>query len=209
MASLCLRVVLLSAAFAAMPLGAEAELDAGRIFPSAQQVAFQEETIEQRLSGWTRQTMRGTRQWLRRSYRLVANSLRIWSRWFRRASFPILIAVVFLLADPPLIAAWRRDGLQVLVQNVPLMLYVYLRLFFSPRVALLAKLLLLVAILYGVKRADLVHDRRPVVGQLDDIVLIGLATRAFVRACPEEMVERLAAQAVGWRRRVRALRRQA
>jgi uncharacterized membrane protein YkvA (DUF1232 family) len=202
-------MAILSAAITATAIALEPGVEGrGRAVASVQSLAFQDETVEQRLGGFTRQVVRGTRQWLRRSYRLITHSLRVWVRWLRRALFPVLVAIVFLLADPSLISAWRRDGAQVLLDDVPLMLYVYLRLLFSPRVALLAKLLLLVAILYGVKRADLIPDRGLIAGRLEDIVIIGLAARAFVRACPEEMVERLAAEAVGWRQRVRALRRQ-
>jgi uncharacterized membrane protein YkvA (DUF1232 family) len=203
----CLRAGVLTAAFTTALIAIEPGMaGSGAAHASLHGLAFQDETIEQQVGRFTRETVRGIRYWFRRAYRLVTNSLRVWGRWLRRALYPISIALVFLLADPALIAAWRREGLRVLVENVPLMLYVYLRLLFSPRVAVPAKLLLLMAILYGVKRADLIPDRGLVAGRFDDIVVIALATRAFVRACPEEMVERLAAEAVGWRRRMQALR---
>jgi uncharacterized membrane protein YkvA (DUF1232 family) len=180
---------------------------AGGVSAVALQGSFiPDEPVEQRLRGFTRQLIRGTRQWLRRSYRLISRSLTMWGRWLRRALFPLLVVLLALLADGPLIAAWRREGLRVLAEKVPLILYVYLRLLFAPRVAILPKILLLLSILYGVKRADLITDRGLFPGRVDDVVIIALATRAFVRSCPEEAVQRLAEQAVGWRQRIAEMR---
>jgi uncharacterized membrane protein YkvA (DUF1232 family) len=70
---------------------------------------------------------------------------------------------------------------------------------------LLPKLLLLGALAYGVVRRDLVPDRALVPGRLDDVLLIVIATRAFVYACPEVLVGEYAARAVSLRRRLAAL----
>ena len=86
------------------------------------------------------------------------------------------------------------------------MLYVYGRLLFSRGVSLAPKLLLIGTLIYGAVRGDLVPDTR-MSGRIEDIILIVIATRAFIYACPEELVSRYAQRAVGFRRRIAELQR--
>lgn len=172
-------------------------------------LVLQEQTPEQEVRGFVRQTYRDLRRWLRRSSRLLQRSARVWGKWLKRAVFSFVTIALFLMADPALISAWRRQGLSVLAEDAPMILIVYLRLLLTPRVAVLAKVFLLLAIVYGVKRSELIPDRGFLSGKLDDFILLGLATRAFVRSCPPALVERYAADAVGWRRRVARLRARA
>jgi uncharacterized membrane protein YkvA (DUF1232 family) len=172
-----------------------------------QNLALQEQTPEQEVRGFVRQTYRDLRRWLRRSSRLLGRSAGMWGKWLKRAVFSFMTIAIFLMADRSLISAWRRQGLSVLAKNAPLILIVYLRLLLTPRVAALAKVFMLLAIVYGIKRSELIPDRGFLSGKLDDFVLLGLATRAFVRSCPSALVERHAAEAIGWRRQVARLRR--
>jgi uncharacterized membrane protein YkvA (DUF1232 family) len=87
------------------------------------------------------------------------------------------------------------------------MLYVYTRLLFSAGVNLAPKLLLVGALIYGVVRSDFVPDSSLVPGRIEDIVLIVIATRVFVYACPEELVNAYAERAVNLKRRVLSLQR--
>ncbi len=168
--------------------------------------AFQQQPFEQEVGSVTTQTIRELRRWLRRTYGMLTRSMVTWGKWLRRSAFYVGIAVLFLLADGGLLSAWRRDGLRILRDQVPLVLYVYARLLVAPRVAFLAKVLLLLAILYGVRRRDLIPDRG-LVGRLDDIVIIAIATRAFVYTCPEKLVNSYAESAINWRRRMIFLQR--
>ena len=63
-----------------------------------------------------------------------------------------------------------------------------LRLLRDPQVPLASKALPLVASLYLMSPIDLLPDVLPVLGQVDDVGLIVVATALFLRLCPEEVV---------------------
>jgi uncharacterized membrane protein YkvA (DUF1232 family) len=111
-----------------------------------------------------------------------------WQRWMRRLLpfFPIL--VIAALADRGLLQAWRSQGIRVLATYVPLMLYVYLRLLVTTKVRLMGKVALGAALAYALVRHDLITDRLPIAGYLDDAVIIVAATRLFLYTCPEPRV---------------------
>jgi len=205
-----ISAVLLGVAIALVPRDSVRALPAGVAVSEVglfHSLALQEQTPEQEVRGFVRQTYRDLRRWFRRSFRLLRRSAGMWGKWLKRAVFSFMTIAIFLMADRSLISAWRRQGLSVLAENAPMILIVYLRLLLTPRVAVLAKVFMLLAIVYGIKRSELIPDRGFLSGKLDDFILLGLATRAFVRSCPSALVERYAAEAIGWRRRVERMRR--
>lgn len=163
-------------------------------------------TFEEQLGGWTRQRLRDIRRTARRVRWLLDRSLSVWWKWFKRSARFLLVALAAALADGQLVAAWRREGIRVIINYVPLMLYVYARLLLSPRVRLIGKVLLVLSITYGVRRSDLIFDGRSG-GMIDDIVLIVVATRFFLYTCSEELVSTYAQSAVGWRGRISTVQR--
>jgi hypothetical protein len=165
-----------------------------------------QQTFEERLGSWTRERLRDVRRTARRVSWLFNRSLSVWWKWFKRSARFCLIALAAALADGELVAAWRREGMRVIINYVPLMLYVYARLLLTPRVRLIGKVLLVLSIAYGVRRSDLIFDGRSG-GMIDDIVLIVVATRFFLYTCPEELVSAYAQSAVGWRRRISTYQR--
>ena len=62
------------------------------------------------------------------------------------------------------------------------------RLLRDPAVPLLLKVVPLVAGLYVLVPFDLVPDLLPVLGQLDDLAVLAMATEAFIGWCPERLV---------------------
>lgn len=198
---------LLAAAFVGLcPGDADALADAGGRVAQLGALAFaaQADVADRPVNGFAKSAT----QLVRRSWRTVrwmyTWATRWWADWVRRAASSIAVAVVAALADIGLLNAFRTEGLRALVTYVPLMLYVYGRLFFSRGVSLAPKLLLIGTLAYGAVHRDLLPDNR-LSGRLEDIVLIVIATRAFLYACPEELVNQFAASAVGWRRRVASL----
>lgn len=157
------------------------------------------DSIDDQIRGLTRGLMLQLRRYWRITKVIWTRASNWWGYWLRKAALPIGIVLLAMLADASLLNAFRLEGLRALATYVPLMLYVYLQLLFSGGVRLLPKLLLLGAIVYGAIRRDLLPDRTLVPGRVDDIILLVVATRAFVYACPEELVERYAARAVGLR----------
>lgn len=159
------------------------------------------DSLDGQIGGLTRGLVIQLRRYWRITTVIWARATDWWAHWLRRAFLPIGIVLMALLADSGLLNAFRLDGLRALSTYVPLMLYVYGRLFFSGGVKLLPKLLVLGAIVYGAVRRDIVPDRSLVPGRVEDIVLLILATRAFVYACPEALVEEYAERAVTLRLR--------
>jgi uncharacterized membrane protein YkvA (DUF1232 family) len=158
--------------------------------------------LEQWVSGFAKSIVREIRWSFRMLRWMFWRAIDWWATGFRRAGLLVAVALVAALADSGLVSAWRAEGLRALVTYSTLMLYVYARLLFSGGVSLAPKLLLLGALIYGVIRRDLVPDRTLVPGRIEDIVLIVIATRAFVYACPEELVNEYAQRAVKLKRRV-------
>lgn len=163
-------------------------------------------TFEESLGSWTRQLLQDIRRTVRRVGWLMNRSLTVWWKWFKRSVRFGLIALAAALADRQLVFAWRSEGMRVIINYVPLMLYVYARLLLTPRVRVIGKVLLLLSIAYGVRRSDLIFDGRSG-GTVDDIILIVVATRFFLYTCPEDLVSTYAQSAVGWRGRVSLLQR--
>jgi hypothetical protein len=182
----------------ALPSGAEDMLE----FEAAAVMLVQSDSIDGQVSGIVKDVIRGVRHSWHITEWMFSKAARWWGDWFRRGAFSLAVAVVAALADTGLLNAFRLDGLRALVTYVPLMLYVYGRLLFSRGVGLAPpKLLLLGALIYGAVRNDLVPDTR-MSGRVEDVILIVIATRAFIYACPEELVSEYAQRAIGFRQRI-------
>jgi len=168
----------------------------------AMTVLTQDDSLDHQIRGATMGLFRELRRAWRAVTWMFGRAFDWWGGWLKRGAFSIAVALVAALADSGLLNAWRLEGLRALVTYVPLTLYVYGRLLFSSGVSLAPKLLLVAALLYGAVRRDLIPDSSLVPGRIEDIVLIIIATRAFVYACPEALVEEYADRAVTLRRRL-------
>jgi uncharacterized membrane protein YkvA (DUF1232 family) len=79
---------------------------------------------------------------------------------------------------------------QVLL-HLPNFARLYWRLFRDPRVSVLPKALLVVTLVYVISPLDVVPDFIPVVGELDDVVVLLAGLWLFVRLSPPEVVGEL------------------
>ena len=77
--------------------------------------------------------------------------------------------------------------LQVLV-HLPNFARLYWRLFRDWRVPILPKALLVLALVYVVSPLDVIPDFIPVIGEMDDIVVVLSGLWLFIRLCPPEVV---------------------
>ena len=130
-----------------------------------------------------------------------------WRGWLKGAVFSLAVAIIAALADKCLLDVWRAEGFRVAVRDALLMLYVYARLLLSNGVSLAPKLLFLGALIYGVVQNDFVPDTSLVPGRVEDVVLIVIATRAFIYACPDAQLNEYASRAVSFRQRIASLQR--
>jgi len=202
-----LGLVLVSSLYAgAVPSGNTAR--AVQVYPVAVAIGVVTDAkpFERHLREWSRTGVRSTRHWIRRGVRLVLSSLRMWWRWFKRALKFIVIAAVLALTEASLLSAWRTGGLPTLRTYVPLMLYVYVCLLADRRVSGRAKLLLLLSIVYGIVRSDLIPDRSLLPGLLDDVALIAFALYAFRVLCGNAAIDYWARRAVRWQQRTALLK---
>jgi uncharacterized membrane protein YkvA (DUF1232 family) len=74
------------------------------------------------------------------------------------------------------------------IRHLPDFTRLYWRLFRDPRVSVWPKALLVAGMAYVLSPIDLVPDALPVIGQVDDVVLLIALCRLFVYLCPEEVV---------------------
>ena len=169
------------------------------------QLVQQENPVERRLQVGVRDAYRNMRRSLKKSWYIVFNSPTWWWRRVKRLVWPLTFAIGALLVDASLLAAWKSDGLRILTTYVPLMLYVYSRLFFSSRTSIVTRLAVVLSLVYGVWRRDFIADRSWYtlgIGRVDDFFLIVGAIRAFVLSCPQDLIRNFAERAVEIRSRV-------
>jgi uncharacterized membrane protein YkvA (DUF1232 family) len=75
-----------------------------------------------------------------------------------------------------------------LVHSLPKFLKLFWRLLRDRRVSLRPKILLLSVLAYVLIPIDLVPDFIPGLGQIDDLAMIFLGLRAFIRLCPQPVL---------------------
>jgi len=83
--------------------------------------------------------------------------------------------------------ATRARALEVLT-HLPNFIRLYWRLFRDRRVPIWPKALLVGALAYVILPFDLIPDVLPLVGEVDDLVIVLAAARWFIRSCPPEIV---------------------
>lgn len=81
---------------------------------------------------------------------------------------------------------WR--GFFRLITHLPTFSKVFIRLMKDPRVSLAPKLLVLAIAAYVVLPLDIVPDFIPGLGQMDDLAVVLVGLRFFLRLCPADIV---------------------
>jgi uncharacterized membrane protein YkvA (DUF1232 family) len=99
--------------------------------------------------------------------------------------------LVWLLLIGALVLLGRREDARELAAFVPDCAILFRRLLAEPRVPRRAKLALALLLLYLVTPFDLVPDFIPVVGQLDDAILVAVVLAYVARSAGYELIEEL------------------
>jgi uncharacterized membrane protein YkvA (DUF1232 family) len=89
-------------------------------------------------------------------------------------------------------ALWKRLGLRGVIQlfaHLPSFVKLFSRLVKDSRVGLRPKLVLAGILAYVIFPTDLIPDFLPVLGQVDDLVVIFLGLKLFLKLCPKEVVQ--------------------
>lgn len=76
-----------------------------------------------------------------------------------------------------------------LLVHLPSLLRLYWRLLRDARVSVVPKVLLVGAVAYVILPFDFIPDALPLIGQVDDLVILLAAARWFVRWCPPAVVQ--------------------
>jgi uncharacterized membrane protein YkvA (DUF1232 family) len=97
-------------------------------------------------------------------------------------------AAVYLAFVGVLLILGRRSDARALAGFIPDCLVLLKRLLADPRVPRRHKLILVLLVGYLAMPIDLVPDFIPVVGQLDDAIVAGLALRAVLRGSGPDLV---------------------
>lgn len=97
--------------------------------------------------------------------------------------------LIYALAVTALLAAGRRSAARGLAGFLPDLVVLVRGLLRDPRVPRGRKLLLGALLAYLALPFDLVPDVVPVVGALDDVLLVALVLRSLVRSAGREVVE--------------------
>jgi len=161
--------------------------------------------VERRLRLGSVRLVRLTKWWCRHLLASIIRAVRTWWRWVVRGAILLLIGIVLAMCDRELLAQWRAQGLSVFRVYLPLGLLVYLLALFDRRSSRLGRVAVGAALVYGVVSRDLIPDHLRA-GLIDDIVIIGAASRLFVNRCGQEVFERHAQWAQAWRARAREIR---
>ena len=101
------------------------------------------------------------------------------------AAAVVAVYALFVLA---LVLAGRRSEARALAGFIPDCLVLLKRLLGDPRVPRRRKLLLVALVAYLAMPIDLVPDFIPVAGQLDDVLIAGLALRYALRGAPDVLL---------------------
>jgi uncharacterized membrane protein YkvA (DUF1232 family) len=109
-----------------------------------------------------------------------------WWLWLVLAA--IAVALAWLALVGALLVAGRREEARALAGFIPDCLVLVGRLMSDPSVPRRRKLLLAGLVGYLALPFDLVPDFIPVAGQLDDVLVVGLVLRRFMRSGGEQLV---------------------
>jgi uncharacterized membrane protein YkvA (DUF1232 family) len=110
----------------------------------------------------------------------------LWLAVALAATFTLWLLLVFVL----LLLGRRRDAREV-ARFIPDCLVLFKRLLQDPRVPRRAKLAVALLIPYLALPFDLVPDFIPVVGQLDDAIIVAIALAYVARQAGREVIEEL------------------
>lgn len=116
--------------------------------------------------------------------------------WLWQAGLPVYIWVAVALACACLYLAFvvillvvgRREQARAVAGFVPDCVILFKRLLGDDRISRRRKAVLGILLVYLATPIDVIPDFLPVIGQLDDAILVGLVLRAFVKGTGPEIV---------------------
>ncbi len=77
------------------------------------------------------------------------------------------------------------------LRHLPNFARLYWRLFRDRRVSILPKVLLVLTLVYVISPFDIIPDFIPVIGEMDDVVVVLSGLWLFIRLCPPDVVREI------------------
>lgn len=152
-------------------------------------MSVQSVPIENRLSAGATGLLRTVSKNFRQLRKVLVNAATRWKTWLGGATVFLLLAVTAPVVDRALLRIWQYEGGRAFLAAFSGAVVVYVRLLFDGRSPALGKALIAFAVVYGVAGADLMPDRFGLIwGLSDDIILMILSSRSFMKMCPDELV---------------------
>jgi uncharacterized membrane protein YkvA (DUF1232 family) len=133
-----------------------------------------------------------TENTVQRLQTLLGDAGMIWLSLFASALVFLLVAAVSSAMDVRMLAL-RRMGARGVSRYLGHGTLTFLRIVRDRRTPTLARLILVVALLYWLLPVDVFPDNTLLPGAVDDVVIAVLAAKSFVYLCPESLVARHAA----------------
>jgi len=145
---------------------------------------FVEESLRSGAVGF----LKATRRLVSQCRRLFAGAVERWRRWSIAAGLAVAFLVVVPLVDRNTWGQFRRRGVSIGLTRMALGAAVYLRAVADRRTPWVGKALLIQVVVYAVAPYDLIPDLNGLVGLLDDIVALYVASIAFVALLDERII---------------------
>lgn len=158
----------------------------GAVVPA---LAAQAEVAEGDSSSQLKQWRKDLRQALRRFRRVVGHSLRVWVAWAPVMVGGLLWVLVVGALDRGIVKGLRLRGSGETLRELARGIAVYVRLLRDRGTPAVGKALLVAVLVYAGSPRDLVWDTRGALGFVDDGILLAIASRSFLRMCPQARVE--------------------
>jgi uncharacterized membrane protein YkvA (DUF1232 family) len=100
----------------------------------------------------------------------------------------VVIATVYLALIVALVVGSRQWDIRVIARLVPYCAVLFKRLLADPRVPARWKIASALALVYLASPIDLVPDFIPILGQLDDAILVALVLRGLLRSAGPQLM---------------------
>lgn len=157
---------------------------------------------EQDLRSFAFHFLKDLRRWSIRLSRYIQRSAGYWATWFAGSFALLLFGGVVSAVDRRILMIGWRQGMRVAMGYAWVGLIVFLRLLRDPRVPGRLRLIIPAALVYGIASHTWIDTGQAWLDAVDELLVMGLASRWFVRRCPDAVLNRHASYA---RERVEAV----
>jgi hypothetical protein len=149
---------------------------------------------ERELRSFAFHLLKDVRRWSIRLSRYVQRSAGYWFGWLAGSVGLLVFGGVVSAIDRRIFVIGWQQGARVALAYASIGVVVFLRLLRDRRVSWRLRLIVPCALLYAFVSGGWLHGL-PLLDAIDELLVVGLASRWFVRRCPEEVLTQHASYA--------------